>query len=94
MPNESSSPPKPKRVVVAKESGQYVGRESEDPHSRPPPAAFRRAAEADSEEETVKRRNTASIKITSAAGKEEGRESYEPRLRARSTATPSGSTRS
>lgn len=50
MPNEGSSPPEPKRVVVAKESGRYVGTEPEGPHSRPPPAAFRRAAEADSEE--------------------------------------------
>lgn len=50
MPNETSSPPEPKRVVVAKESRRYAGREPKGPHSRSPPAAFRRAAEADSEE--------------------------------------------
>lgn len=61
MPNEGSSPPEPKRVVVAKESGRYVGREPEGPHSRPPPAASRRAAEADSEEERVNRDGTPQV---------------------------------
>lgn len=61
MPNESSSPPEPKRVVVAKESGCYVGRKPKGPHSRPPPVSFRRVAEANSEEERVNKDGTPQV---------------------------------